>query len=327
MTVSPTSITTGLRALPLRRIAFYAALALLAAVAMSEDAFTAGLWMLVIPGLFLALAQWAFIYLPLIDWPLTAWRRTRKVRWVAVWLCLGAIIPLWAPLAINLTQMANAAIVHAGDELPAAPAKVNGPILFAGDCGDYCSTLVATGALPEILRNDSSPFGKRSGEWRYGEVLGADRIFASTYCERDRRGRLLRVNDDGWCLISTVQQRTRVGAVVALRGFSHTRGARDRLIEVWTCPDRCQRVARQSEVHRSLLALPLRIHYARDQYSVDPQFARTPLDWGSADFGRTLQRTLGLPATGSGPTLGEDPDLQRRLDEARQRQKQADGAS
>src|SRR3954466_9639102 len=85
-----------------RRAVFYLLFGLLTAFTMNRDVFTLGVYLLVIPALLMVVIQWAFLILPVIDWPLAAWRRTGRLGWAGAWLLAALILPVGFPVAANL---------------------------------------------------------------------------------------------------------------------------------------------------------------------------------------------------------------------------------
>jgi hypothetical protein len=293
-----------------RRAVFYLLFALVTAFTMSRDVFTLGLYMLVIPALAMAAIHWAFLVLPLIDWPLAAWRRTRSLKWTGAWFAAALVFPLGFPIAANLAQEARAAAGRVGDKPPARVAAFNGPILIAGDCGAECTRLVTGGTVERVLHAEHHGMGKDYNlDWRDGGYPRARLKFASTYCDKDRRDKVFELRDHpGWCLVERTIEKPVFGAVIHFEGYYGTsRNRGRRRIEIWTCEARCQLAARQTEFKLRRFAVPLRIAYPSDGPSVDPQFERVAVQRGDADPARVIKAALGLEYREGPPRLGEDP--------------------
>lgn len=307
-------LSAGAMAPPRRRGAvgnraiFYAALAVVDWIAMSAEAFTLGLYLLLIPGLLLMVVHWAFLVLPLVDWPLTAWRRTRRRRWAAAWFLAALVVPIGVPTSLNLFQAASVAIDRSGDTMPAEPFRAPGPILVAGDCGAECVRLLREGTFERLLHIESP--GRGAADWRDGSVRYASLRYASTYCDRRRPdGSVSRLQSHpGWCTVSRTVENPRFSAVVRLEGIGGSPPGERRRVEVWACTDRCRMIARQTERRGARLSVPLLIDYpqGRHIYTIDPQFRRPPFVSGDADPARIVAQALGA-RPGTGPRLGEDP--------------------
>ncbi|HEX2560585.1 hypothetical protein [Phenylobacterium sp.] len=290
------------------RVIFYAAFAVVDWIAMSAEAFTLGLYLLLIPGLLLMVVHWAFLILPLIDWPLTAWRRTRRRRWVAAWLAAALVVPVGVPTSLNLIQAASVAIDRSGDVMLAEPFRPAGPVLVAGDCGAECVRLLREGTFERLLHIQGPRRG--AADWRDGLVTYASLRFASTYCEQRRPDASVSrlQSHPGWCAVSRTVENPRFSAVIRLEGFGGSPPSERRRVEVWACTDRCRMIARQTERRGARLSVPLLIGYpqGRHIYTIDPQFRRLPFVDGDADPARIIAQALGVRA-GTGPRLGEDP--------------------
>lgn len=302
-----------------RRVVFYLLFALVTAITMSREAFTLGLYLLVIPALAMVAIQWAFLVLPLVDWPLTAWRRTRSPKWVGAWFGAALVWPLGFPTAANLWQEARAAAGRVGDQPPARLAAFDGPILISGDCGAECTRLVTGGTVERVLRAEHYGMGERYNyDWRDGSHPSARLSYASTYCDEDRREKLSALPDQpGWCLVERVIEAPVFGAVIHFEGYYGTgRNHGRRRIEVWKCEPQCHLVARQTEFKLRRFAVPLRIAYSGDGMYIDPDFERVPIRRGDADPARVVAAALGLHQRQGPPRLGEDPVVAAREEAA-----------
>ena len=83
------------------RVCFYVVLAWLGALTFIKIFDVLSLLFLMLP-LFLGLAAlYLLIYLPLIDWPWLAWRRTGNLVWVGVAFAAALIMPLGAPFLVT----------------------------------------------------------------------------------------------------------------------------------------------------------------------------------------------------------------------------------
>jgi hypothetical protein len=300
----------GARRAIARRVVFYLLFALVTAFTMSKDVFTLGLYLLVVPALVMMAIQWAFLILPLIDWPLTAWRLTHSGKWTAAWFAAAIILPVGFPIAADLAQEARAAIGRLGDKAPAAPATIGGPILISGDCGDQCTRLVRGGAVERVLQAEYHGEGKRyDRRWQSGRYPRATLKLASTYCDKDRRDRVFELRDHpGWCLVERPVEAPRFAAVIHFEGYYGTnRNHGRRRIEVWRCAERCRLVARRTEFRLRPFAVPLRIAYPGGGTYVDPQFKRIAVQRGDADPVAMIKAALGLQMRDGAPRLGEDP--------------------
>jgi hypothetical protein len=301
--------------LPLRRIAAYLVLAVLDAIAMDGDSFTLAIWLFVLPSFFLVAVQWLFLYLPLIDWPLVAWRRTHKAHWVLIWLGLAMVVPVGAPLAFNLVQGAAIGIDRWGDSLPQAATKPAAPLLIAGRCGSECSRLLESGAVSQVYQTLPTFSGKPDRGWIDGSIPYATLKFASTYCDRDRPRHVTALNDrPGWCLVSSTVGRPVFHTVIYFEGFDRPGDKGRRRIEVWTCPSQCTLIARQTEYRERRFHVPLLVDYKNRGERIEPEFRRVAFVKGMSDPAFTLRESLNLAPDVGAPRLGEDPDLQRSLD-------------
>ncbi len=303
-----------------RRVVFYLLFALLTTISMSREAFTLGLYLLVIPALAMVAIQWAFLVLPLVDWPLTAWRRTRSPKWVGAWFAAALVLPLGFPIAANLWQEARAAAGRVGDKPAARLAAFNGgAILISGDCGAECTRLVTGGTVERVLQAEHYGMGERYNfDWRDGSYPSARLSYASTYCDEDRRDRLSKLPDQpGWCLVGRTVEAPVFGAVIHFEGYYGTgRNHGRRRIEVWKCEEQCQLVARQTEFKLRRFAVPLRIAYSGDGMYIDPDFERVAIQRGDADPARVIAAALGLHQRQGPPRLGEDPVVAAREEAA-----------
>ncbi len=294
------------------RVVFYVLFGLVTAFTMSPGVFTLGLYLLVIPAVVMVAIQWAFLILPLVDWPLTAWRQTRSLRWAGVWLVAALVLPVGFPIAANLWQELRAAAGRVGDKQPAAPTAANGTILISGDCGAECTRLVTGGTVERVLHAEHHGLGERyDRQWQDGGHRSALLIYASTYCEKDRRDRIVELRDHaGWCLVERTIETPEFGAVIHFEGYYGTNRNRGRRqIEVWTCDERCQLVARRTEFKLRRFAVPLRIAYPGNGMYIDPEFQRVAVQRGDADPASVIKAALGLDLRDGPPRLGEEPNV------------------
>jgi hypothetical protein len=302
-----------------RRLVFYPLFALVTAITMSPGVFTLGLYLLVLPALTMGVIQWAFLVLPLIDWPLTAWRRTQRLELAGIWFAAALVIPLGFPVAANLLQEARAAAGRAGDASPAAPAAFNGPILISGDCGSECTRLVTGGTVERVLQAQHYGQGERyNRDWEDGHYSSAELRYASTYCDKDRRDKVFELREHpGWCLVQRTIERPAFGGVIHFEGYYGTnRNLGRRRIEVWICESRCRLVARQSEFKQRRFVVPLRIAYPGGGAYIDPEFERVAVQRGDADPARVIKAALGLEYRDGPPRLGENPSAAAREEAA-----------
>jgi hypothetical protein len=262
----------------------------------------------------MAAIQWAFLVVPLIDWPLAAWRHTRSRNWTAVWFAGALVFPLGFPIAANAWQEGRATAGRAQDKAPTASAPLNGTILISGDCGAQCTRLVRGGTVDRLLHAEHHGLGKRyDRDWQSGHYRSAQLVFASTYCDRERADRVFDLRDQpGWCLVERTIDDPKFSAVIHFEGYYGTNRNRGRRrIEVWRCDKRCRLVARQTEFKQRRFAVPLRIAYPGGS-EIDPQFARIAVQRGDADPARVIEAALGLAVRDGPPRPGEDPDVAAR---------------
>lgn len=288
------------------RVAFYVLFAIVDVLAMSKEAFTMGLYLLVLPALVLAAVHWGFLLIPLVDWPLTAWRRTRSARLAAFWFCAALIVPVGVPATLNLLQATAFALDRMGDIEPKQAFAPAGPVLVVGDCGEVCADLFRSGTFTHLLHRSAGP----PRDWRDGSVTRADLKLTSTHCPPRRRpGEAVSLLRDppGWCIVTRGIEHPSFSAVIRLEGYEYSPTPRRRRIEIYACNARCRLIARQTERRGSRLATPLQIVYRGDSLYLDPQFRRVARRTGDADPARVIGVALGVPRGPGKPRLGEDP--------------------
>lgn len=136
------------------RVGLYLALVILTLLALNPVVLLLSMFMLIVPALILMAAPWVLIYLPLVDWPLTAWRLTRNPAVSLAWLSAALVLPLGVPLVANAFLDTEAAGLAQVDNRPAAPLRA-GDTLFIhgepGECGRLCQALLWSGATDHVL--------------------------------------------------------------------------------------------------------------------------------------------------------------------------------
>src|SRR5690348_8513772 len=86
------------------RFVLYGTLAAMALFTFS-DAFLSAIFLTFGTAYFAGMAAWyLLIYLPVIDWPLLAWRRTKNRSWVFIGLCLALLVPIGLPLIVGIQK-------------------------------------------------------------------------------------------------------------------------------------------------------------------------------------------------------------------------------
>lgn len=304
-----------------RRVVFYAILLALNVLAMSEGLFTIALWMMVLPIIPLLIIQWATLYLPLIDWPLTAWKHTRNLGLTAAWLGAALVLPLGVPVAFNLWQLSLSALALSGDRTPELK-PVPQSILITGECGQHCLALIKTGAVATQYRDETD-----TGDWKTGSLPRTRQVFASTYCDKGRSDRVDPLRDQpGWCIVNKSVEQASFDTVVRFAGFGNlAKPSEPRRIEVWRCENGCRLVARRTERQILRMAAPLTVAYPNaHEFSLDPQWRRKRVVMGDADPLRVLPQLLAVDMSAGRPIRGENTSLARMFEETRQARELAD---
>ncbi len=251
------SPSSGVRMAVLIRIAFYLVLTLVGLAALNETVLTLAFLSFIIPGYLMLGAAWAMVYLPILDWPVTAWLLTRSYAKTLFWLTLSLTPGVLAPMAFNATVQALIAGRANDDIRPAGPLPLTGTVLLMGVNEDPVMTILfAKGAVDHLLTGID--FDPTTG------ALQSGALYTATRSDVGPRG-FFRPLDGrpGWSLTGQLVGTPRYD--IALR-YDTDEPPEDRphalvvtrQLTVWTCPDVCRLASRQTQSTWRRLAWPLR---------------------------------------------------------------------
>lgn len=299
-----------------RRFAFYLVVAVLAVLSLSPTVLFLALLAFVAPAYILMAAPAVLLYLPILDWPYVAWRRTRRLAPTLGVLALTLILPVGAPLIENGRVEQRIRAEMSEDVTPPAPPATPPRTVAVADytlgCDELCLTLLRHGAVDHVLVIQYGP--DRRGKKDRSRVHTAVQAATCTSPERHPLAA-------GWCVESREVSDPRYDAVVKVTKASSSDGRLTpfsrksrygfgaRQISVWSCPSACAVVSRQTQVKAAKVRWPLHLAYEpAGGISFEPELSTVAVTRGDADPERAMTAALGLDFSGS-PRAGGVVDV------------------
>jgi hypothetical protein len=298
-----------------RRVAFYAAVTVLAALGSIPVALIYGLMFFIAPAFLFMGAAYVLLYLPVVDWPLAAWRATRRPGVALAWLALALTLPCWTPLIANRLYDAEAEALLRHEMRPPAPVAVRHILIVESErCGEACRALLWSGAADHVLGVD---------RWRMNDPL--DRAELYTTARGAACGAEPVASREGFCIVGRTISNPTFDAVITTPyvprlGRERNRWAHlpvapapDSRLTLFRCDSECRPVASLSEVEGEKFAWPLGVHFVMQ--GLDSSFGmhvnKRPARWGDGDPASALKVAYGLDAAGFDPRPGFSGDVGR----------------
>jgi hypothetical protein len=318
-----------LRRMIQRRLVFYGILTALAACGLIPGLITLGFLAFFLPGLILLIAPYVWLYLPLIDWPIMAWRATGKPAMALLGLGLAMVIPVGAPLLADaaaeravredIAKAPESAVSQAlAQTMPVGePSARPGPVTNImvvddpGGCGQVCQSLLWSGAVDHVIGDDEKVFGATNailytvGE---GEACKPPTSPMPPSPVVERR--------NNYCILyRDIENPTYDAVVDRVETSPGLPWDKDRS-EAWVvsarrCDAICHTILsrRGGRVHP--LKAPLGLHLeSRSAWAVGLYLDRNSVEIGDADAGAVLKAAFGLDTSGFHPRPGFAGDVE-----------------
>jgi hypothetical protein len=264
------------------RFVLYGSLAAIALLTFSDEFLSSIFFDLGIAYLVGIPAWYLLTYLPLIDWPLLAWRRTQKRSWVLIGLCLALVMPVGLPLIVGI-QKRFIALVRIQEfqledkPLSIPPFKPASILILDGrnlnqstrPCGELCRALVWSGEVQRIVVVPDFPENgvlKNALEYR----IDQDSACAGKRTEDHRRNK---------CILGAKVDRQQFDAAITLRRFYdpslqvyHSRPATafEQQVRLYDCRKKCVLVAAQATATGQRLGFPFGVAFKLEYPPLQP---------------------------------------------------------
>jgi hypothetical protein len=293
------------------RVKLYGVLAALGCLNLFDEVLVLSLFLLGIPALAGWLAWNALIYLPLVDWPSLAWRRTHKRSAFVFWLFLALIVPVGVPLSVGIWKaaIATSAFQEMGLEREdvSVPPFVPRDLLIIGDndnrkvslCEDVCQSLLWSGAVRRVFVGLEFPEGRQAKKATLFTVLHQK----SCGHLKSYDGGLTR---NGFCISGREMENPPFDAIVRLSRryydpnllvFDRSVSTFEQQVRIYDCREACKLLRAQPTATGERLVFPLMValetnidsgHRPIGPYLLTREFVLySPLD--------TIRTTLSLP--------------------------------
>jgi hypothetical protein len=308
-------------------IRFYIVLTILAFLGVTTLAVTLATWLFVLPALVLMASTWLWLYLPIIHWPVVAWRTSGQLRWTLAALLAALVVPVGLPLIEDGLTELSVQRETANDQASAKLANPPESIALegAGICDGLCENLLSSGAADHVLLDKGTADGLITQAMLVVPVR-------AEHCSAlpGGTGRPL-TGSPGWCAWSRFVKHPHYDAVIdeelgafdqsLLFPFDPSSIAASRVdrIVVWSCPSECSLLVRRTKVSYVKLRWPLRVEYTSEYLTVHPSIAMVMAERGGIDPLAALKQSLGLdfsrgtPRPGFSEESGGMPGLEAKM--------------